>query len=55
MVQAQQIPRSSGHYCFGTLAMCFCSLQQRVGEIESGVLIGCRGDELIEGAVLTNW
>jgi hypothetical protein len=36
---------------FGNLAMCFCSLQRRGGEIESGVLIGCRGDELIEGAV----
>jgi hypothetical protein len=40
MVQAQQIPWSSGHYCFGNLVMCFRSVQQRVNEIEGGVLIG---------------
>jgi hypothetical protein len=29
----------------------FAACSNDVNEIESGVLIGCRGDELIEGAV----
>jgi hypothetical protein len=51
MVQAQQKLRPSGHYCFGNLVVCFAACSDDVNEIEEGLFIGCRGDELIEGVV----